>query len=335
VTAERAVAKARFDWVKQLGTSVTTLTALGALIFTGLALQESRTQNSISEQGQITGRYSSAVDQLGSANQDVRLGGVYALERIMRNSPPDQPTIVEVLSAFIRNHPPGLSASSPTNAPLAKPPTDISAVLTVLGRRDRAFDQTSSEDLRDVNFRGLDLNVLGETSSSLTSGLGGVILRGADLRGADLTGANLNNADLADAQLVSARLTGAFLFGTDLTGANLFSANLDTANMGVANLTGAILISADLNNADLGNAVLTGADLSNAILDDADLYGAHLEHANLDNAYLMHAVLSRAALSQVNLTGAHLTGADFWDTTMCNGTTPTQAGDYKCTPPPG
>jgi Pentapeptide repeats (8 copies) len=32
----------------------------------------------------------------------IRLGGIYALERIARDSPRDQPTVVEVLSAFIR-----------------------------------------------------------------------------------------------------------------------------------------------------------------------------------------------------------------------------------------
>jgi len=38
----------------------------------------------LTEQGQITDRYTKAVEQLGSDKLDVRIGGIYALERIAR-----------------------------------------------------------------------------------------------------------------------------------------------------------------------------------------------------------------------------------------------------------
>jgi hypothetical protein len=34
----------------------------------------------------------------------VRIGGIYALERIARDSAKDHPTVMEVLNAFIRDH---------------------------------------------------------------------------------------------------------------------------------------------------------------------------------------------------------------------------------------
>jgi hypothetical protein len=55
-------------------------------------------------QGQITDRYTKAIEQLGSDKLDVRLGGIYALERIAKDSERDHPTVVEVLSAFVREH---------------------------------------------------------------------------------------------------------------------------------------------------------------------------------------------------------------------------------------
>ena len=59
----------------------------------------------VTEQGHITDRYTKAIEQLGSDNLDVRLGGIYALERLAQDSPQrDQPTVVEVLGAFIREH---------------------------------------------------------------------------------------------------------------------------------------------------------------------------------------------------------------------------------------
>src|SRR4051812_43986332 len=91
--------------------AATGLAALGALLFTGVSLyvtqQQNAAQNALTAQGQYTDRYTKAVDQLGQSGADrlqVRLGGIYALERLARDSPPDQPTIIEVLSAFVRTN---------------------------------------------------------------------------------------------------------------------------------------------------------------------------------------------------------------------------------------
>ena len=80
------------------------LVAGGALVFTALNLNVLRRNSELTEQGQITDRYTKAVEQLGSDKPDVRLGGIYALERIARDSAKDHPTVVEVLAAFIREH---------------------------------------------------------------------------------------------------------------------------------------------------------------------------------------------------------------------------------------
>jgi membrane protein implicated in regulation of membrane protease activity len=53
----------------------------------------------LTQQGQITDRYTKAIEQLGSDMVDVRLGGI---ERIANDSPPDRATIEEVLTAFVR-----------------------------------------------------------------------------------------------------------------------------------------------------------------------------------------------------------------------------------------
>lgn len=48
----------------------------------------------ISREGQITERFTKAVDQLGNPNIDVRIGGLYALERIARNLAADRNAIL-------------------------------------------------------------------------------------------------------------------------------------------------------------------------------------------------------------------------------------------------
>ena len=52
----------------------------------------------------MTDRYTKAIEQLGSDKLDVRIGGIYALERVARDSARDHPTVMEVLTAFIREH---------------------------------------------------------------------------------------------------------------------------------------------------------------------------------------------------------------------------------------
>jgi len=64
-------------------------------------------------QGHVTDRYSKAVEQIGNGNSlHVRLGGIYALERVAADSDRDLPTIVEVLSAFIRETKPATNGEA-------------------------------------------------------------------------------------------------------------------------------------------------------------------------------------------------------------------------------
>jgi hypothetical protein len=71
------------------------LTLLTLVVTTTFSNYDNRKQRELTERGQITDRFSTAVDQLGHKERNVRLGGIYALERIMRDSESDQPAIVE------------------------------------------------------------------------------------------------------------------------------------------------------------------------------------------------------------------------------------------------
>ena len=255
------------------------LFAAGALIFTARnfvlsrrTVELSRRTFELTEQGQVADRYTKAIEQLGSDKLDVRIGGVYALERVARDSARDHPTVMDVLTAFIREHsheqwPPSDHPTSREQERSTRP--DVQAALTVVGRRN------TDHDIRPVDLIGADLT-------------------GADLNHADLTrpylaDANLTRAVLAFAHLrrgylTRANLTGADLLGADLVRANLLGANLTDANLGDADLTNAALAAAYLTR-----AVLVGANLTGASLRGADLTGVHpgladLTGASLDNA---------------------------------------------------
>jgi hypothetical protein len=233
------------------------LAAAAALVFTARNFTLSRRTFELTEQGQVTDRYTKAIEQLGSDKLDVRIGGIYALERVARDSPRDHPTVMEVLTAFIREHSreqwprPGPDGAEP---PERSTRPDVQAALTVIGRRSPGRD-FGLIDLHDAD------------------------LVGADLSFANLVWALLRYADLTRANLVSAELSGAILSDTTLTGANLVTAHLGATDLRDADLTGADLRDADLGSADLTGADLTGADLRHATLSDADLTGARWSRA--------------------------------------------------------
>lgn len=233
----------------------------GLVVAIGLYLTWRRIQ--VTEEGQVTDRFSTAIEQLGDDQMEVRLGGIYALERIAKDSPKDHWTVMETLAAFVRENASstGEADESEKDATSTKsdfgPRTDVQAACTVIGRRKT--DQ-------DPEGKSVDL------SHSR--------LAGVRLLGADLSGANLQHADVS----------GAVLYNTDLSEAILFHADLAGSHLNGATLSNSMLVGADLSNGssfrnvDLSGAGLVSADLRearhltvSALCEVKTLYGAKLD----------------------------------------------------------
>jgi hypothetical protein len=246
--------------------------AFGAGLFAAGALVYTARNFSLSRQGQVTDRYTKAIEQLGSTEIDVRIGGIYALERIARDSARDHPTIMENLAAFVRDHsseqwplPAVYEAGAKPSERKTRP--DVQAAATVIGRRTIRYDR-----------RLINLNA--------------AHLAAADLRGAHLTAADLIAANLSDADLRGAHLTGANLMRANLTGANFDDANLSDArfrevDFGGVSLTGADLTGAELQFANFSRAYVTGVY---QIVPDRIPPGVQVPGPNLTGAKLYGAV---------------------------------------------
>ena len=227
----------------------------GAALLVGLYFTSQTLRTT--QEGQITDRFTKAITQLGDTNLAIRLGGIYALERIAEDSASDHWSVMEVLTAFVREYSHGRATSpwawlsmlfaedqSAEDRAKSQPPADIHAILTVIGRRTRTFGNGETEhlDLRNTH------------------------LQGAYLTGAQLQEAFLGEAQLQGAWLTGAQLQGAVLAGAQLQGAALWGAQLQKANLGEAQLQGAILAGTQLQGAYLGEANLRGAQLREADL---------------------------------------------------------------------
>jgi len=259
-----------------------------ALLWRRVAASEraARAAERAGEESQRHERFARAVGHLADERLAVRLGAIYALEQLDGESPRQRGAILEVLCAYVRER-----AAWDAGRPAApRVPTDVQAILSVIGRRTVTPDEPRL-DLRRTDLRGADLNAVRLARANLFEAhLESATLQAADLRGADLRGAYLDNADLVEA---------------DLRGADLREAHLQSAYMVEAHLEGADLGGAQLGGVYLGGAHLQGADLGGAQLDGAYLYKANLEGASLHGARVMSTIgVHRDERERINRTAA-------------------------------
>lgn len=254
---------------------------LAGLYFTWQTVESTYQSVRLSQEGQVTDRYYRAIQQLGSRRMEARLGAIYALERIIHESPRDAWPILQVLSAYIREQAhwsPERAAVLPESQP------DIQAVLDII-RESRAEIRGS------VNLGGSDLRKADLTDVKLIGvNLDGARLDGASLISADLTGSSMVGVSLRNAYLslpkegpprgarLPRKLIRSFSFGMPLAArlqfVLLINADLRGARLQSVDLKSAKLNCADLRNADLSNADLTGVDLTFADLRRTNLRGA-------------------------------------------------------------
>ncbi len=195
-------------------------------------------------------------------NTEVRLGAIYALEKLAREGLDMHWPIMETLCAYVReNAGPARHWSEDEEVAfeewvrrLKAPTVDVQAAITVIGSRSKA--QQDYERKR-------------------REGGGGDAWR-LDFQGAHLARANLSGMSLAAARFDRCALYLVYTRGVDLREASLVRAHLDGAWLENGRLEGVRLTQAHLDGAWLEGARLAGAWLWRAKLTDAFVAGVDL-----------------------------------------------------------
>ena len=234
--------------IRNLGLVIGGLIAIGFGIWRGVvadrqakASQEqakaSLHQAETSQRSLLNERYQRGSEMLGSPVLAVRLGGIYALERLADDeSELYHVPIVRLFSAFARD------------------PTKQGGIKIAMVDGGRQLDgKKRYEDVQEAvraigNRSAADIEL--EKKEAYIIGLIGVNLTVASLSGANLSGVSMATANL--------------------TIANLTIANLTIANLTIANLTGADLAEASLTHTNLRGVDLYKVEgLTQAQLDEA------------------------------------------------------------------
>ena len=156
----------------------------------------------------ITELYTKAVEQLGNDKAPVRLGGLYALERLAQDNPAQRETIVNVICAYLR------MPFSPTSPNTKAQPVAVEdeeepeigdswqqerqvrltaqRILADHLRDDRAKDKRSTDPPSPRFWPGIHLDLAGATL--INFGLEDCVMAGADFSGATFDFAGFSRA---------------------------------------------------------------------------------------------------------------------------------------------
>ena len=309
------------DTLRNVGFIVAGVVALAFALWRALVAQSqakaAHGQTETAQQSLLNERYQRGAEMLGSPVLSVRLGGIFALQRLAEEHPEQYHVqVMRLFCAFVRN-PPRMGGEPTVSGKLR---ADVQAAITAIGESsyDRQLLEEKAEyrldlrnahlenaDMRWLNFAGVDLQDAYLTEADLTK----TVLSSANLMGADLSSAGLFSTDLSDAELLETNLSGARLMGTDLSDACLIGADLSNANSYEANFSRSLLLETNLSGANL-----TGANFSGAKLEELNLSGANLAGANLSGTLSEIVVdFSGANVEGVVMSGAIL-GTGLWYT---------------------
>jgi hypothetical protein len=178
-------------------------------------LRVAEENTSIAQQRLVTESLSRSIEQLGDDKMSIRLGGIFTLARIAKESRSEHYSIMEILTGHIRHlyRQPAeqTQACIPSSGP-SKCPVDAQAILTIVGDRFWPHPKHERLDLSDVHISD-------------------AWLPKADLTDAFFWNVRLRNWNLENANLTNVDFTGSVLEGINFTGATLAGANFDHVSM--------------------------------------------------------------------------------------------------------
>jgi len=284
---EKASTSVRLEVITK---SYSTILIVFGLGFAYRRLQVADRQARVAEEGQLTQRFGSAVEHLASEALSVRIGGLYSLERLSKDSTLFHWPVVEIISAFVKDRSIAFSNSTndtdvtteqvsilgraevrPPAAPGGQPraPLDVQVAMRILSRRDYTLDAAGQRiDLEGAYLAGIRLS--------------NAALKGANLNEANLNNVTILNSDLSEASLISAAMVEAELRGVDLRNTNASWVKLTACNLQDSDLRNSEFQDADLSSCGLACANAAGASFRRARVDFADFTDANLTKASFE-----------------------------------------------------
>jgi len=248
------------EFRKTVAQTIGGLLVLGGLFFTWGQLSATRESISISQQVFLTDRYSKAIDQLGSNNPQIRLGGIFSLEKLASGSKEYISVVNKVLATYIRQK----SKDTSTYAF-----EEIQAAVGIISFRETNRDYLIDDD-HGVNISNSLLKATNFDNARLAHAkMVNSIFTESTFTNADLSNVSGMEADFSKTNLTNSNLSQSNFYGGSFEQSIMKGSVIKNSNFQLVNLSEANLINCDLNGSDLSDAnlygtILYGTDLSKA-----------------------------------------------------------------------
>lgn len=311
-------------------------------------------QTRAQEEGLTTDRIRHAVEGLGAEKQvyhadncgtnptartvpnlEVRIGAIYALERISEDSARDRINVSKIITEYLRRHSIEYDERSRTRS-------DVEAAFQALSPISKKLMITNHEDISYI----LDLNscrIIGANVSQST-------LFSSDFRNSRLSSASLSNsiivkcrffkAEIKDTQLEDSKfdrvnfsqskieescLDRTHVKNCDFSKSTLNNNSMQHLSVSGSSFAGTTMIGNKLEHAKITRCDARGANVSNSeldhcILEQVDMRGAKLSCSSLKSATIRHCRLAEADLTQSELTNSFFDTADLRGANISNST---------------
>ncbi|GAA2014217.1 hypothetical protein GCM10009719_26090 [Nocardioides kribbensis] len=258
-----------------------TVLALLASIGAAITLVYTHLRHQLDRESASNARFADGVAQLATETLSTRLGGLYALAQIARESPRDANNVVQILAAYAQEST-RVRAEAPEETPLTQVTTAALAVLsetpsTAMGPNLRGLilsqlvmDETLRfrpwTDLQDSDFRG----------STLTRG----VLRRVSLVRAKLQESHWLDSDLSDSDMRLADCSHATFRDSVLRNTSFSDSNCEWSRFRNVTFDGATFDGSSLRGAQFVDCSFRGASFFRCDLRGADLSSSDLSEVN-------------------------------------------------------
>lgn len=243
-------------------------------------------QIEISEQGQITERFTRAIEQLGSDKLFLRVGAIAALERIGHDSQNDVLTVLNLLSRFVRENR-STTETDYVRASTSPVPLDIQESVFALSRLARQYDSFLEKEKLRIDLSGTQLSYMKPPENAC--------LTHFDFANSDLVGGQFFNIECNGTRFKGANLTGADFSGGKFLHANFSSANLANARFTTADLSKARFIEANLAKACFSHSTLDCVSFREADMAKVNLFSSHCN----DTSFIQSKGITTEMLSDI------------------------------------
>ncbi|PCI36910.1 MAG: hypothetical protein COB46_14165 [Rhodospirillaceae bacterium] len=182
---------------------------------------------------------------------ELRIGSIYALERIAQDSPRDHIQVMEHLCAYIRENSP-VTSLEPTEPPFSRviPRTDIQAAISVIGRRSKKQIELEWQHQFRLDFRDTDLSGADFMNGAFSAAM---------FHGCRLEACRFDDSTLKGTQFFRALLNFSSFFGAEMRGTRFDFAIINrpavvpggmTQSINMGNIYGISVVGADLTAID-------------------------------------------------------------------------------------